>query len=72
MLPPPPNTEITIDNNGGEMENDNIIANKTELEWEYVQRKTKFLTDRAKQKSDQLETKLKLLELKIETTGFSP
>ena len=56
-LPPPPNTEITLKN-----ENDITVANKTELDWEYVQRKTKFLTDRAKEKSDQLETKLKLLE----------
>jgi hypothetical protein len=61
-LPPPPNTEVTVDNNGGEIENDNTVANKTKLEWEYVQRKTKFLTDRAKEKSDQLETKLKRLE----------
>ena len=58
VLPSPPKTEIVAVG----LENDNTFANKKPLDWEYVQRKTKFLTDRAKEKSDQLEWRLKQLE----------
>ena len=58
VLPSPPKTEIVAVG----LENDNAFANKKPLDWEYVQRKTKFLTDRAKEKSDQLEWRLKQLE----------
>ena len=58
VLPSPPKTEIVAVG----LENDNAFANKRPLDWEYVQRKTKFLTDRAKEKSDQLEWRLKQLE----------
>ena len=58
VLPSPPKTDIVVVG----LENDNTLANKKPLDWEYVQRKTKFLTDRAKEKSDQLEWRLKQLE----------